>query len=127
MQVTYDSPKANSELLEREPQIIYTLQDFKLLVVRMSEEHTKLKKHRQAIYVDTESLLGYLTERIAAGESYGNTAETAHKKRLGAWIRSRYHSDYYKVLFERPLEDMPLLINEPDIGSIARWRLEIGK
>jgi len=93
----------------------------------MSEEQDELRKNRQAIYVDTESLLGYLIERIKAGDNYGNTSETSHKKLLGSWIHNRYHSDYYKVLFERPLEDMPLLINEPDIGSIARWRLEIGK
>jgi hypothetical protein len=120
-------PIANNKIQEYPSKIAYLNKDLKLLTLHLSENIWRLRQECvKSVYSELENLYTYLINRIKEQELVGSDEISPISKKLFSyWIGSRFHSDYYSVLFERPLDDMPLLINEPDIGVIAKWRLEI--
>ncbi len=62
-----------------------------------------------------ERLFKYLCQDILVSVGCGNS------------LASVQRSDVSRVMYEKPLDEMPLLINEPILGVFASWRLEISQ
>jgi hypothetical protein len=82
--------------------------------------------------VDACGFFGYFSGRRMESNTIkdlllaqGDGLFSVNEKRDGSLIT---FEDIVNVMFECPFEDLPLLINEPDVlGVIVRWRLKIGR
>jgi len=108
------------------PVIRYTQDDMTKLIGRYNQ-------YDQAVpwpydTVETVKLYIILEEGMENGVYPGGkiqASETETNHHLSTLEHDYYRE--YKAMYLDRLEDIPLLINDEELGIIARWRLEIGK
>lgn len=98
--------------------IVYSNSEVRLLlstVNRATEQRSEL--------MSLSFFLKLITNRYRSlSEGYLKALECAHE--------NRYKGDFsgiHKILFHENINRIPLLINDPIVGFIARFRLKIGK
>jgi len=91
---------------------------------------TLIKQNQKNITIEKSN---YLWEVISVFDrictKFGTLSEVNYQIHTGKfrYIDSEYNIEMIEALFHKDLDIMPLLINNPITGTVAKFRLQIGK
>jgi len=102
---------------------MYTKEELFNLYNRVKE--TRVKGHVSY----SNEIISFLA--IYASQNWRVEGELSKRKEIAYTLKGGpcfwWANPLWLVMYEKPFEDMPTLINVPVYGEVAKWRLEIGK